>query len=289
MSQVLSQSIVTRFAPSPTGHLHLGHLYAAQIARDFAAERGGIFLLRHEDIDTTRVRPHFYTEIEEDLSWMGIKWHGEALRQSTRLDHYLSALEELKDKQLVYPCFCTRKDVEQEISSLQSAPHGPEGPLYPGTCRSLHPEQINQKLAANEIPSWRLDAARAQEVCGHLSFSDLRHGHTQVIHGILGDIILARKDIGTSYHIAVVIDDAFQNVSHVTRGDDLFHATHLHRVLQHLLHLPEPTYLHHALIADISGQRLAKRHASLSIRSLRAQGFTPRQILQLLDNSRRVQ
>lgn len=288
MSQHDKSHVITRFAPSPTGHIHLGHLYAALTARDFAAENGGIFLLRHEDIDTTRVRPQFYSEIEEDLHWMGIEWHGQPLRQTNRLDEYSSALDTLKRQQLVYPCFCTRKDIEREIASLQSAPHGPEGTLYPGICRGLQPELIEEKLAAGEIPSWRLDASLAQQVCGSLEFTDLIHGRTQVQHGILGDLILARKDIGTSYHIAVVIDDAFQDVSHVTRGDDLFHATHLHRVLQTLLGLAEPTYKHHPLIADEHGQRLAKRHASLSLRSLRESGASPAMVLAMLQNAPRI-
>lgn len=288
MLQHVNPPIITRFAPSPTGHIHLGHLYAALIARDFAAERGGIFLLRHEDIDTTRVRPHFYTDLEDDLRWLGIIWHGEPLRQTNRLHAYSSALESLKQKQLVYPCFCTRKEIEREISTLQSAPHGPEGSLYPGICRNLHPDIVSQKLASGELPSWRLDSAKAAQICGNLDFTDLLHGHSRVVHGILGDLILARKDIGTSYHIAVVIDDAFQHVTHVTRGDDLFHATHLHRVLQTLLGLPQPTYMHHALIADQHGQRLAKRHASMSLRSLRENGASPADIYRMLDAAPKV-
>lgn len=280
-----SEPVVTRFAPSPTGHLHLGHIYAAQVARDFAIRHGGTFLLRFEDIDITRVRPHFYQEMEEDMLWLGLEWHGTALRQTDRTSAYEGVLEKLKRLGVIYPCFCTRKDIERELSTITRAPHGPEGPLYPGTCRNLTGSESARHLTNGESPAWRINAARAKELCGPLFFTDLIHGKTAVEHELLGDTILARKDIGTSYHIAVVTDDAYQGVSHVTRGKDLLPSTHLHRVLQTLLQLPEPRYLHHDLIADSEGKRLAKRHESLSIRSLRDTGLSPSEVIAMLESS----
>lgn len=255
--------ITTRFAPSPTGRLHLGHAYAAKVAHDLARENNGRFLLRFEDIDHTRVRPEFYEGIENDLKWLGLNWDDKPWRQLDRLEHYEAALEQLKESKVVYPCYCTRKEIETELSHLTNAPHGPEGALYPGTCRRL------EKPPANREPAWRLDIAAASKLTGALSFHDQRHGEIAVDPGLLGDVILARKDIGTSYHLAVVVDDAAQQITHVTRGEDLLPSTHVHRLLQKLLGLPEPIYLHHRLITDDSGHRLAKRHDSLSIQSFR--------------------
>lgn len=271
--------VVTRFAPSPTGYLHLGHAYAAKVARDLAMEHDGRFLLRFEDIDHTRVRPDYYEAIEDDLRWLGFDWDGTPLRQTGRAAAYASALACLQEIGAVYPCFCTRREIEEELSRMASAPHGPEGSHYPGICRRLAPEERESKLAHGVAPSWRLDAARAAEMAGTLSFTDLRHGVIPVEAGILGDTILARKDIGTSYHLAVVVDDAFQEVSHVTRGEDLLSSTHIHRILQSLLGFPEPVYLHHELIKDEAGIRLAKRADSLSIRRLRESGMSPAEIL----------
>jgi glutamyl-Q tRNA(Asp) synthetase len=273
---------VTRFAPSPTGRLHLGHALAARVARDLARQSGGRFLLRFEDIDHTRVRPEFYTGIEEDLRWLGLDWDGPALRQSERTDAYAASLERLRRQGSVYPCFCTRREIEEEVTRMTGAPHGPEGALYPGTCRKLSPEDRDQRLAAGAQPAWRLDAARAREITGPLAFTDLRHGLHQVDPGLLGDVVLARKDIGTSYHLAVVVDDAFQRITHVTRGEDLLPSTHVHRLLQALLGLPEPLYLHHFLVTDEAGIRLAKRHDSLSIRALRDSGLVAAGVLKRL-------
>ena len=274
--------IVTRFAPSPTGYLHLGHAYAAKVARDFAIENGGRFLLRFEDIDHTRVRSEYYDAIEEDLAWLGLRWDGIPLRQSQRGEAYAEALARLQELGAVYPCFCTRREIEGEIARMASAPHGPEGTHYPGICRRLSAEERATKLAAGLQSSWRLDAAKVAEMTGSLSFTDLRHGSFPVETGILGDTILARKDIGTSYHLAVVVDDAFQEVSHVTRGEDLLASTHIHRALQALLGFPEPLYLHHRLITDERGVRLAKRADSLSVRTLRARGLDPAEVLRHL-------
>jgi glutamyl-Q tRNA(Asp) synthetase len=270
---------VTRFAPSPTGWLHLGHAYAAKVAHDQARQKGGGFLLRFEDIDFTRVKPMFYEAIEEDLHWLGLAWDGTALRQSERTAAYASALEDLRRAGVAYPCFCTRREIEEEVARMVSAPHGPEGALYPGICRRLSEEERNARLAAGQQPAWRLDAMKAAEIAGGLSFTDSRHGRIPVNPGLLGDVVLARKDIGTSYHLAVVVDDAFQEVTLVTRGEDLLPSTHVHRLLQALLGFPEPAYLHHALVVDENGVRLAKRHDSLSIRSLREAGHSPAHVL----------
>jgi glutamyl-Q tRNA(Asp) synthetase len=273
---------VTRFAPSPTGFLHLGHAHAARVARDLAKRYGGRFLLRFEDIDHTRVRPEFHAAIEEDLRWLGLDWDGPALRQSDRGDAYASALAQLRQRGAAYPCFCTRREIEEEVTRMTGAPHGPEGPLYPGTCRFLPEAERRARLAAGAQPAWRLDAARAAEMTGPLGFTDLRHGEFTVAPALLGDVVLARKDIGTSYHLAVVVDDAFQQITHVTRGEDLLASTHVHRLLQALLGLPEPQYLHHALITDERGVRLAKRHDPLSIRALRESGLEPGEVMKRL-------
>lgn len=277
--------LVTRFAPSPTGRLHLGHALAAKVAHDLARQSGGRFLLRFEDIDHTRVRQEFYAEIEEDLRWLGLEWDGPALRQSDRGEAYSAALDQLRHQGSVYPCFCTRREIEEEVARITGAPHGPEGALYPGTCRGMSPAERQERLAAGEQPAWRLDAARAATMGGPLTFTDLRHGTHRVDPFLLGDVVLARKDIGTSYHLAVVVDDAFQQITHVTRGEDLLPSTHVHRLLQALLGLPEPLYLHHGLVTDENGVRLAKRHDSLSIQSLRESGRTPSIILASLPPS----
>ncbi len=269
----------TRFAPSPTGRLHLGHAYAASVARELAMESGGEFLLRFEDIDSTRVRPEYFEEIEEDLAWLGLRWNGVPIRQSERLSAYEDALRKLQQLEVIYPCFCTRREIEDEISRMREAPQGPEGPLYPGICKRHSTAQREEKIAGGLPFSWRLDAGKAAALSGPLDFTDLRHGRIQADPHLLGDVILARKDIGTSYHLAVVVDDAFQAISHVTRGEDLLSSTHVHRLLQCLLELPEPAYLHHRLIVDESGRRLAKRHDALSIQAMRESGRTADSIL----------
>lgn len=274
--------IRTRFAPSPTGRLHLGHVFAAKVACDLARENGGEFLLRFEDIDVTRVRPEFYDGIEEDLRWLGLDWDGPALRQTDRLVAYDDALQKLRELGAVYPCFCTRREIEGELARMTGAPHGPEGPHYPGTCQRLSMVERETKLASGMPFSWRFDSTLASESIGKLAFTDLRFGQIAVEPGVLGDVILARKDIGTSYHLAVVTDDAFQQITHVTRGEDLLASTHIHRVLQTLLGFPEPVYWHHELILDGTGKRLAKRHDSLSIKTLRESGKSPADVLALL-------
>lgn len=274
--------MLTRFAPSPTGLLHLGHAYAAKYAHDLAVENGGRFLLRFEDIDTTRVRGEYYGKIEQDLRWLGIDWSGTPLRQLDRLDAYMGALEKLKSLGVVYPCFCTRKEIQQEIESMSNAPHGPEGALYPGTCRGLSATEKQDRLAAGEAHCWRLDSRTAAKLTGVLEFEDKIKGRVEVDPSLLGDVVLARKDIATSYHLAVVVDDAFQKITDVTRGEDLLTSTHVHRTLQKLLGLPAPVYHHHRLILDKNGKRLAKRDDALCIRTLREQGKSPAEVLLLL-------
>lgn len=274
--------IRTRFAPSPTGRLHLGHVYAAGVARDLAEDGGGEFLLRFEDIDTTRVREEYFAWIEEDLRWLGFQWEGMPLRQTARLAAYDAALVRLQNIGVVYPCFCTRREIDEEISRMAGAPQGPEGPHYPGTCKRLSASERSARLAGGLPFSWRLNAGAAASEAGELTFHDRLHDVITVEPGLLGDVILARKDIGTSYHLAVVVDDAFQKISDVTRGEDLLSSTHVHRLLQELLGYPEPRYLHHRLILDETGRRLAKRHDPLSIRELRTRGFSPEEVLRRL-------
>lgn len=266
----------TRFAPSPTGFLHLGHAYAAHIAREVSGN--GSFFLRFEDIDATRTREEYYAAAEEDLAWLGFRWIGEPLRQTTRAGAYQSALEKLIASGFAYPCFCTRREIREEWERMNNAPHGPEEILYPGTCRSIPQTERTARIANGEAHAWRLDAAAARQKTGHLDFTDRRFGKIPVDPSISGDVILSRKDIGPAYHLAVVVDDAFQEITHVTRGADLLPATHIHRTLQTLLELPEPSYFHHRLILDETGKRLAKRHDALAIRTLRAAGLTPAQV-----------
>ncbi|HZG09769.1 MAG TPA: tRNA glutamyl-Q(34) synthetase GluQRS [Allosphingosinicella sp.] len=272
--------VVSRFAPSPTGRLHLGHAYSALLAYDFARSRGGAFLLRIEDIDPGRSRPEHVDGIIEDLAWLGLEWDGEILFQSARLPLYAAALERLKVQGLVYPCFCTRSAIAAEIAASAAAPHGPDGPLYPGTCRRLGAEERRERQAA--LPhAWRLDVARASAAAGPLFW---REGEREVPAQpeAFGDVVLARKDAPTSYHLAVTVDDAAQKVTHVVRGRDLYAATHVHRLLQALLGLPAPTYHHHDLLTGADGQRLAKRTGAPTLAGLRADHVDPARLLAML-------
>lgn len=274
----------TRFAPSPTGRLHLGHVLAARVAHARARHApGGLFLLRHEDIDGPRVREIFYQEIEADLAWLGLTWDGAPLRQTTRAAAYDAALGQLRERGLIYPCFCTRRDIHHQSGHIAAAPQGPAGPVYPGSCRRLTRHEQQARLAAGVRHAWRLDSRLAAATTGPLTFRDLRAGMIAVDPDLLGDVVLARKDIGCAYHLAVVVDDAFQQISHVTRGEDLLPSSHVHRLLQALLSLPEPLYLHHPLLLDEHGQRLAKRSDAQAIASLRAAGLTPAAVLARTD------
>jgi glutamyl-Q tRNA(Asp) synthetase len=270
---------VTRFAPSPTGRLHLGHAFSALMAHDFARERDGTFLLRIEDIDPGRSRPEHVDGIIEDLLWLGLEWDGEMLYQSERLPLYAEALERLKVAGLVYPCFCTRAD----IAASAAAPHpgsgsgtgGPDGPIYPGTCRGLPGADLSRPHA------WRLDAAEAAALVGPLAWMD-DDEEVKAAPEAFGDVVLARKDAPASYHLAVTLDDAAQGVTHVVRGRDLFASTHVHRLLQALLGLPTPAYHHHVLLTDAHGDRLAKRHAAPSLAALREGGMDPKALVEAL-------
>lgn len=274
--------IVTRFAPSPTGRLHLGHAASAWRAFRFARDRGGRFLLRIEDIDPGRCRAEYVEGIAEDLRWLGLDWDGAVRRQSAHLADYAVALGRLQADRLVYPCFCTRKAIETEIAASGQAPHGPDGLLYPGTCRRLGDAERSRRLET-EAHAWRLDMAAAVARTGPIGWHDASAGDVVATPELFGDVVLARKDAPTSYHLAVVHDDALQGVTDVVRGDDLFAATHVHRLLQALLALPTPRYHHHPLIRDASGRRLAKRDRAASLAELRAGGADPRRILADLD------
>jgi glutamyl-Q tRNA(Asp) synthetase len=258
-------NIVTRFAPSPTGRLHLGHALSAVCAHDLARANGGAFLVRIEDIDGSRSRPEHVEAILADLRWLGLEWDGPVVFQSQRLDLYTAALDQLKAMGLVYPCFCTRA----EIAASVTAPHGAE-PVYPGTCRRLSAAERDARLA--EPHCWRLDAAAAAALAGPNRWHDVGAGTVEADWRSHGDVVLARKDAPASYHLAVTIDDAQQGVTDIVRGVDLFAATHVHRLLQALLDLTVPIYHHHGLIVGADGQRLAKRHGAPTLEAMRLAG-----------------
>ena len=270
---------VTRFAPSPTGPLHLGHAVSALLAHDHARERDGAFLLRIEDIDPGRSRAGHVDGIIEDLLWLGLAWDGELVYQSERLDLYAEALARLKGEGLLYPCFCTRAD----IAASAAAPHlgsgsgagGSEGAIYPGTCRGLAGADLTRPHA------WRLDMAKAAALAGPLDWTN--HGlEIRAEPERFGDVVLARKDAPASYHLAVALDDAAQGVTDIVRGRDLFAATHVHRLLQALLGLPTPAYHHHRLLTDAAGERLAKRRHAPTLAALRAGGADPEALVAAL-------
>lgn len=279
----------TRFAPSPTGPLHLGHAYSAMLAHDMARAAGGNFVLRIEDIDQGRARAQWEALIFEDLAWLGLSWETPVWRQSGRLPAYRAALQQLWDAGLLYPCACTRRDIQEAAAAPQEGappPTGPDGLIYPGTCRPTTPPSGSLP----ESGALRLDMARALARLGDapLAFTETgagprgETGEITVSGGALreeaGDVVLARRDMGTSYHLAVVVDDAAQGISHVVRGADLFEATPVHVLLQRLLGLPSPRYHHHRLIRDEAGRRLAKRDDARAISTYRAEGLSPTDI-----------
>jgi glutamyl-Q tRNA(Asp) synthetase len=280
---------VERFAPSPTGPLHLGHAFSAITAHDAARAAGGTFLLRIEDIDTTRCRPAFEAAILDDLRWLGLCWAEPVLRQSSRRAAHAAALGALADRGLLYPCTCTRRDIA--LAAPQEGATGPDGLIYPGTCRGRPLGDVTAQPHALRLDMGRaIDLLGGESAVARLSFTEIGSGpcgetgrftlDAAALRDGVGDVALGRKDIGVSYHLAVVVDDAFQGVTHVTRGCDLFAAVPLHRLLQALLGLPVPVWRHHRLIRDETGRRLAKRDNARALAALRAAGATPADIRQ---------
>ena len=282
---------VFRFAPSPNGYLHLGHALSALIDFEMARDVGGRFLLRMEDIDATRCRPEFEQAINEDLDWLGVAWEEPVRRQSQNLDAYRDALARLEAQGLVYPSFESRADIARHIAQHHGAPwpHDPDGsPLYPGTAKQLAPEERARRIAAAEPYALRLDMNAAIKRTGALTWveigADPKHDHETLMAEPQkwGDVVLARKDTPTSYHLSVVVDDALQGVTHVVRGQDLYQATSVHRVLQTLLGLPAPLYHHHRLILDAEGHKLSKSTNATALRELRGQGRKPADIRRMV-------
>lgn len=276
----------TRFAPSPTGPLHLGHAYSAILAHDSARAVGGAFLLRIDDIDQSRARPIWEKQIHDDLAWLGLKWDGPPRRQSDHLAEYQATLDRLAARGLTYPCRCTRRDIREAALAPQEgpAPVGPDGLVYPGTCRA------RPMTAAQGTDAIRLNMQAALAALPDLpAFTETGPDHPGQ-HPIdparmtdaVGDVVLARPGMGASYHLSVVVDDAAQAISHVIRGADLFEATAIHVVLQRLLGLPSPIYHHHRLIRDAAGTRLAKRDDARAIATYRAEGATPQDIRRMV-------
>lgn len=272
-----------RFAPSPSGYMHLGHAYSSLIAWRNAQAHGSRFLLRIEDIDASRCRPAFEQAIYHDLAWLGIDWQRPVRRQSESMGDYADALKALASLGVLYPCFCTRSEVRAEIKNADAAPHGPDGPLYPGTCRTLARSEQNRNIRAGKAHALRLDVAKAVALAGPLIWIDRKAGRIEADPLSAGDVVLARKDIPTSYHLAVTLDDHLQGVTLVTRGWDLFHATHIHRLLQALLNLDTPLYYHHPMITDPNGLRLAKRNRAVTLRALRNSGKTAADVRRMVN------
>ncbi len=276
---------VTRFAPSPTGFLHLGTAYSALFAAAAAGPKGR-FLLRIEGIDAGRSRPEFEEAIYEDLAWLGLVWEQPVRRQAAHFAEYAAVVARLKDDGLLYPCFCTRADIQREIAGAASAPHlttiGPDGPIYPGTCRHLSSAEQHRRIDAGEAYALRLRMADAVATTGPLVWHDAARGEVKATPEIFGDVVLARKDVPTSYHLACTWDDALQGVTLVTRGEDLVPVTHIHRLLQALWNVPTPRYHHHRLLTAPDGAKFSKRDQSLTLRSLREAGNSRDDVIALL-------
>lgn len=276
----------TRFAPSPTGPLHLGHAYSAIIAHDCARSVGGAFRLRVDDIDVVRSRPEHIDAIIGDLHWLGLEIDGPISRQSDRMGDYQQALVRLRARGLAYPCFCSRAEIAAEIAASAHAPHGADGPVYPGTCRRLSPIACDLARSVSRPHAWRIDMAAATALAGPLHWCDgdgVVHRADPLVHG---DIVLARRDAASAYHLASTIDDAAMGISHVVRGNDLCSATDIHRLLQALLGLPTPVYVHHPLIGNADGVRLAKRDRAASLASMREAGVDPADLVKDLRAAR---
>lgn len=283
-------AFITRFAPSPTGYLHLGHAFSALTAFRAAQEAGGRFILRIEDIDRTRCKPEYEAAIHEDLAWLGIEWETPVRRQSDHFRDYAAALDRLVARGALYRCFKTRREIIDEIARAPHGPgEGPDGLIYPGPAEPMGADEEADRLARGEAFAWRLSIARCRDILGadyqRLTFTEQGagpDGETGAVTArpeLLGDAVIARKDAGTSYHLAVVHDDALQGVTHVIRGADLFASTHLHVLLMALLGLPQPVFRHHRLLTDADGKRFAKRDRAVTLRSLRAGGETAAQVL----------
>ena len=282
----------TRFAPSPTGPLHLGHAYSAFLAHDMARANDGTFLVRIEDIDQSRARPKWEDQIYDDLSWLDLSWDEPVLRQSTRAPAYQDALTKLWADGVLFPCDCTRRDISEAVSAPQENEPtiGPDGLIYPGTCRHHAPSYPNLPMPDNKALRLLMSRAitRLREDLP-LGFNERIFGNTSTVRvdesdlaSTIGDIVLSRRDMGTSYHLSVVLDDAAQGITDVVRGEDLFEATKIHVVLQRLLGLATPTYHHHRLIRDNAGKRLAKRNDARAIRTYRDAGASPADIRQMV-------
>ncbi|MCE7999235.1 MAG: tRNA glutamyl-Q(34) synthetase GluQRS [Rhodobiaceae bacterium] len=289
---------IIRFAPSPNGRLHLGHAYSALYAAEKAAELGGRFLLRIEDIDVGRCRPEFVAGIYEDLEWLGLTWEMPVRRQSEHFADYEAALKKLRDLEVVYPCFATRREIERTIADggidMERWPRDPDGALlYPGIYKDISTKERSRLMWEGRTYAWRLDTQKAIELAvkksgGPITFNELEGspfgdtGCQKIEPELFGDVVVARKDVPTSYHLSVVVDDALQNITHVTRGRDLYPATYIHRLLQVLLDLPEPLYCHHRLIEDETGRRLSKSAKDMGLKDLREAGKTPSEIRQMI-------
>jgi glutamyl-Q tRNA(Asp) synthetase len=283
---------VFRFAPSPNGYLHLGHAYSALLNFEMARAHGGRLLLRIEDIDATRCRPEFEAAIYEDLAWLGIRWEQPVRRQSEHFDEYRAALCRLQERGFTYPSFESRAEIARMVADRESHarwPRDPDGvPLYPGAARMLPEEERAARIAAGMPYAIRLDVARAMEWAGPLAWREADPGGCGEGRCVAaqpadwGDVVLGRKELPTSYHLSVVVDDAAQGVTHVVRGADLYRATDVHRLLQELLGLPTPVYTHHKLILDANGRKLAKSTQATGLRALRAHGASPADIRRMV-------
>jgi glutamyl-Q tRNA(Asp) synthetase len=271
---------VTRFAPSPTGYLHIGHAFSALTAFH-ARGKGGTFHLRIEDIDPGRCKDEFTDAILEDLAWLGLDWETPVRKQSKHFKDYEDALKKLNLKGLIYPCFCTRSEIKAEIENSVHAPHGPDGPVYPGICKKLSDEKREDRIDGGEAHVKRLDMQVAAAIAGPLTWRDAGQGMVKAKPDRFGDVVLARKDVPTSYHLAVTVDDHLQGITKVNRGSDLVPSTDVHRLLQGLLGYTSPTYDHHRLIKDVTGRRLAKRDQDMTIRALRKSGYTPEEVINM--------
>jgi glutamyl-Q tRNA(Asp) synthetase len=271
--------IRTRFAPSPTGYLHIGHAYSAL----FTAAQGDEFILRIEDIDQTRARPEFYEAIYEDLTWLGLTWPAPVLIQSENMDAYADALDKLTSMGVLYPCNCTRKDINSQIDAPHfTASQGPEGMIYPGTCR----HKTLDDMAEGQDYALRLNIDKAlKHITAPLYFKDKDAGQVSVNPHLLGDVVLARKETPASYHLSVCVDDHAQGINLVTRGEDLLYACHIHRLIQALLGLDQPVYHHHKLLLDHEGKRFAKRNKSVTLQTIRANGFSLADLKQMIENN----